>query len=807
MVSYGYLLAFTFPIMKTTFLLSVIALLMFSAPIDGTSSVANIQLQNRPADSSRIITVDYPPATAREGVRMNIPTPPAEHPRLFFRKKDIPALVRKSEHALMRLPWDKIRQAAIRQTDGSLKTDDAMQNLDNDVRDAIEAKALLYAFTKDPRMGREAVDAVLNFYRTLKIDLSRHDICRVVGRAILTGSVVYDWCYDLLSDAQKETLIGRMETLAVSGLEVQWPEMVQGSVTGHGSEAQLARDMLACGVATYDEKPVIYERVAGRILAEFAPARKFFYPASYHHQGSSYGPYRFLWDMWATFIFDRMGYPQIFGADQAKVPYRFIYLRRPDGQLLRDGDDFIEAQNAFGKYWLTGSVELAASYFADPVLMGEAIKQGRIGQTADYLFDYLFFNPDVQPQFDKSHLPLTRYFDEPLGAMIARTGWDDGLDAETAIAEMKIGTMNFANHQHLDAGSFQLYYKGPLAPESGVYEGKKGAYGSEHFKNYYQRTIAHNTMLIYDTNEKFLWQGQEVINDGGQHFPNGGREPLNLDMLQNGKYESGKVLAHHYGPDDVKPEYSFIKGDLTKAYGQKVDGFTRSFVFLNFDDQDVPAALVVYDRVTSTNKEFKKYWLLHSVEEPVIDGATTEVQRTEKGYNGKLINTSLLPLDSNREVTKIGGRGQEYSVFGQNFDQPFRNPGKNSSDSAMWRVQISPRSSAAEDHFLNVMQVMENEGTAAPLRVELLKQGQLIGAGVGNRVVFFSADESLLKNRHNITLRGDRMSRVLVTDLEEGHWSVARAGDTKKLLKTLVNESGVLYFEAAGGEYIISRIR
>src|SRR5690606_31454722 len=111
-----------------------------------------------------------------------------------------------------------------------------------------------------------------------------------------------------------------------------------------------SRDMLACGIATYDEKPEIYNLTAGRILAEFVPARKFFYSASYHHQGTSYGPSRFFWEMWSTILFDGMGYPDIYGTDQGKVPYRWIYMRRPDGQLFRDGDGYKEKVE-FGTYW------------------------------------------------------------------------------------------------------------------------------------------------------------------------------------------------------------------------------------------------------------------------------------------------------------------------------------------------------------------------------------------------------------------------------------------------------------------------
>lgn len=83
--------------------------------------------------------------------------------------------------------------------------------------------------------------------------------------------------------------------------------------------------------------------------------------------------------------------------------------------------------------------------------------------------------------------------------MIARTGWD----ANSVIAEMKINEQFVGNHQHMDGGSFQIYHKGPLAIDAGAYSGSSGGYNSSNNKNYFKRTIAHNSLLVYDPDEKF----------------------------------------------------------------------------------------------------------------------------------------------------------------------------------------------------------------------------------------------------------------------------------------------------------------
>jgi heparin/heparan-sulfate lyase len=688
-------------------------------------------------------------------------------------------------------------------TDGYLPLGN-IQNNNIKVRDAIEAKAFMYAVYNNDELGKGAVNAVLHYFATLKIDKKTPDVTREIGRAILTGSLVYDWCYPLLSSAEKITLVGRMETLATQ-MEIEWPLIKGSSVTSHTAEAQLARDMLALGIATSNEKPIIYNRIAGRMMAEFVSARNFFYPASYHHQGSAYGAYRFYWDMFTTFIFDRMGYPNFYGKEQQNIPYYFIYSRRPDGQLIRNGDDYNEQFMPFGKWWGLGQGALlySGSYFKDPVVLNEAFKERKPGESPDYLFDFLFFDINATDTTDtKASLPLTKYFTAPLGAMIARTGWDDGIRSNDVVATMKVQEYNFSNHQHLDAGSFQLYYKGPLAVQSGIYQGNNGGYGSEHFKNYSQRSIAHNTMLVYDSSETFAWHGNPIVNDGGQPFPNDAHEPENRNELLTQGYKTGTVLAHGFGPDSLKPDYTYLKGELAEAYPKKIKSFQRSFVFLNLNNTEVPAALIVFDRVQSASKNFKKTWLLHCVEEPAINQNITTTQRSSKGYNGKLVNTTLLPLSNNLSITKIGGLGNEFTVNGQNYPQQII-AANNSWDSAVWRIEVSPKTPAETDYFLNVMQVMDYNGNIKPLSCKAIKTPKLTGAVLGDRMVLFSKDGQIINDNFDLDINSNSPLKVLVTDIQNGKWKVVSTSNKNQQSFIIESTQQLLYFKVSSGQYKI----
>src|SRR5574340_12414 len=145
--------------------------------------------------------------------------------------------------------------------------------------------------------------------------------------------------------------------------------------------------------------------------------------------------------------------------------------RRADGQLLRSGDGQSKAPKLRSL--------LCASYYGDPYVLADYLKEPGIDPMSK-IFEFLWADPDLKPR-PVSELPLSRYFGGPYGWMVARTGWDEN----SVVAEMKTNIYNFVNHQHADAGAFQVYYKGPLAIDSGVY----ATYGSPHHANYHKRTI------------------------------------------------------------------------------------------------------------------------------------------------------------------------------------------------------------------------------------------------------------------------------------------------------------------------------
>ncbi|CAG7639778.1 heparin/heparin-sulfate lyase HepB [Paenibacillus allorhizosphaerae] len=669
-------------------------------------------------------------------------------------------------------------------------------NYSASLKNAIEYNAMKYLLLGDAASGRLAIRAVLNFMDTAVY--AGLDTFRPIGDTIHAASVTYDWCYPLLSAEEKTALIAKIKTLAAQ-MEMGYPPTKGGAVTGHSGENMLMKDLLAAGIAVYGDDPEIYNVSAKRFFGEFVPARNFWYLSGMHHQGDSYGfGVRLMPELWAQWMFARMGYPGVFADEQRDVLYRALYMRRPDGQLLRDGDSSWQNSYAPGAYWKISSPIplLAASYYKDPYLQGEFLREHTMG--SNLFVEILFADLDVSAK-PVDDLPLTRYFGFPYGTMIARTGW--GMDGNAGrvsdvVAEMKIGNYQYGNHQHLDMGSFQLYYKGGLAVDSGMYQGVYGAYGSEHDNNYYKRTIAHNAMLVYDPAERFY---NNWANDGGQRkLP----EANKLDDLLGKNYYGGVVVGHQYGPDPVAPEFSYMKGDLTGAYSDKVEQFKRSFLFLRLQDEQHPAAMIVYDKVVSADPNFKKYWLLHSMEEPEVSGNTTTIVRSEGGYSGKLVNETLLPAASNALIEKVGGPEHEFDVFGTNYMQvPAKPAGQQTVEAGAWRVQISPKAPVETDRFLNVMQVLDNGGTV-PLAATAVESERMTGAAIADAVALFSKSGDRESGSVSFSVYGDRQLHFVVTDLAAGSWKISRGGE--ETLGEVSAEGGVLYFDGQPGAYTLT---
>ncbi|MDD4198748.1 MAG: heparinase II/III family protein [Paludibacter sp.] len=757
-----------------------------------------------------LINISNLPAQAMPDVKWQtidgvyMPVPPKIHPRLYLRAEHVAGLSERIKDPVLKKVWSDLQKLRQDRTPEEIpETKDWRFYFDTKgLLTRVELSALDYLMTNDSTYARAAIDMIAD---TLETAIYPHisDISRAIGRLMVSGSIVYDWCYDQLTPAEKTRFVNAFVRLAKM-LECGYPPVKDNSIVGHASEWMIMRDLISTGIAIYDEYPEMYHLAAGRFFREHLPARNWFYPGQAYHQGMSYLNVRFSNDLFALWIFDRMGVGNVYHPAQQYILYDMIYKRRPDGQIMPGGD-----VNYTRKRQATYSLPslLAGSYYKDEYINYEYMRDPRVDNHSK-IFELLWRDTKLGVR-KPDDLPLTRYSGFPFGWMIARTGWG----TESVIAEMKINEYNFLNHQHHDAGAFQLYYKGPLAIDAGTYQGSSGGYNSLHNKNFFKRTIAHNSLLIYDPDEKFPASGYGgadksdfVTNEGGQRLPNNWRPAATLDELLSGNFKTGEVLAKSFGPDSVKPEYSHLKGDITQAYSSKVKEVKRSFVFLNLKRTDMPATLIVFDKIVSANAGFKKTWLLHSIEQPEIKGNRITIGRTKDGDSGVLVNTMLLPNKDNAKITPVGGKGKEFWVSGVNYPNEPRDGQDEANERGAWRVEVSPLRASTEDYYLNVMQVTDAKQKMI-CDVKRIEGDKIIGVQLADRVVTFSKNMNLISSDYKLKVTGNNTFKFVITDMEQGLWQVSKNG--KVYIKSLTVQKGehVLHFSGKKGTYRFVRLK
>ena len=754
--------------------------------------------------------------------------PPDEHPRLLFRKSDIERIKSNLTHEQNIDAYNNLLKNAEHSTDGKMaeiKYGDA-SNMNTNVSLKIEANALLYQLTGDESYGYKAIEVSKNYMESAMVDATNDSSTgRTMMWGIWSASLCYDWCYDLLTEEDKNFLIYYM-LFNTRFSEVSYPPVKYGvytgnsEINGHILEFQMLGAMMALGVAAYDEIPDYYNMIAGRIEQYIVPAANVFNQSAMYSEGSNYGMYRHYYEVLNNYIYKAMGYDNVYD-EEGLSALGYMYIRQPDGEMFGVGDDYNNYKNGYSNdynaytYFLLGNM-LGNAYFKTEYWrtnMNEVKTSTVPGHITPAM--WLIIN-DVDVPCDKSfrNFPLTTYTGDDSGYMFARTNWDEGYDSSAAMCLMNLKTHYIGGHEHKDVGHFSLYYKGLLALDSGIYQGKaftdsKGksvtsvGWGNTEHRAYAIQSIAHNTVLVYDPNEQLSAYDSPYFStiDGGQKWSAGQLIVKTLD----GYYDEGKaadVLGYNWGPDLREPVYSYMKGDLTNAYTDKVENFQRSFMFFNFKDDTYPAALIVFDSVRSASPTFKKTWLLHSEEEPVIDGNSVTITRDTIDYDGRLINQTLMP-DNGFAINKIGQDYDGVSKYLVGDTLYEMKPQSDTAEAGNWRIEISPTSAEKQSYFLNVLQLSDNDDSIAPLESKLVENtDEYVGVEINGHVAYFRKDGLSKKKDFSIHPGDSDEERFFaVTGVGEGIWTVYDEDGNIVAEETVYDGHDSLSFSASGANF------
>ena len=287
--------------------------------------------------------------------------PPAEHPRLMLRKEDIKRIKTASAGSVAEKLFSELCQFKIE----GLGAEPARGTYHLKEYLALEARALKSLLDDDAELGRETVEILLSLLRNVVV-YDDYMKARFSGHLIFVAAEVYDWCYAQITPREREEIIAVCESLAEKNFEMGYPPSKQAAISGHGSEAQLLRDLLAFAIAVYDERPDIYDFCAGRLFEEFIPAYETVFAGEFHPQGPCYGAYRYSWTMWFGLLIYSMSGKRVLPQCMLSVADSLTYLRRSDGEVMRLGDDYNESKALYThKHPFFVPMFLAAAYSGD----------------------------------------------------------------------------------------------------------------------------------------------------------------------------------------------------------------------------------------------------------------------------------------------------------------------------------------------------------------------------------------------------------------------------------------------------------
>jgi hypothetical protein len=669
--------------------------------------------------------------------------------------------------------------------------------------DDLPGWALTYLVSGDESFARKAVESL----RTTPLPTKGGSN---VYMAYMGRSLAFDWLYGFagFDAALKDRVAGELVEGAQRMLALQsLANPDQASYHNHTvRELALAVFALAAveGHPSVEARAAPMREKAARALDNILETTDLVNPEGGYHESMDYmritwAPLALMAELRRTTTGDDPA--RRFGVFRSMGP-TYLYKVLPDGSTARDDD------NEFPHLDAVDSVVLgyAVHRFKDPFAAWFLQKSGWLPAPWRIpVLEFLWKDDTVVPRdpaaTTAAEVPREKRF-PGIDHVILRDGW--GPDATWI--EFSCGPY-FAKHDHLDTNQFQIYHRGNLALDTGADYTETE---SPHYLNYYRRTVAHNTMLVYQPGETFFWGENKwtAANDGGQRmdssrFWNSVRSLKDWSHTRD-LWDRGHVAAF----DPVPGRYTYVRGDGTGAYHpSKVERFVRDLAWLPH-----ARVLFVLDRVRSTDPSLRKAWLLHGVSEPKVEGGgagkpigqggtsyTNATIVTFEDGKGRLRVHSLLPAD--RDVIARGGQGWEFWTpgdqyggawgSGQNWplDPPEGGPlpddpylkkmwltfwgddmqklspsNRRSVVPGSWRIEVSPKAGARDDVFLSVLEI--GDRGAAPLRIDPIAAGKgLAGAVVAGEAAVLLATGPAPLTEGEATLPDTPSAFLLLTGL------------------------------------------
>lgn len=506
------------------------------------------------------------------------------------------------------------------------------------------------------------------------------------------------------------------------------------------------------------------------------------------------------------------------------------YGPEPKKTLGRGGD--MPTGQAYPNRQVRPYVDAVARVYGDPILAawGRSLEAEWpfVGGSGTYHPVHRYALPLDLPM----DLPAARLDDLPpgriwspaeLGHVIARSGWSN----EDAVIGYRAGKW-FTGHQHADQGHIDIWRRGPLAVDGGVYAG----WGSEHREAYYMRTAAHNTLVVCREGETFHEHPslQESVNDCGQRIVTYTGCAQCMQSVAEWRSHVGAGLHFEAGRIDAYEDagaYTVVASDLTAAYNTptyasagnepKVEVVQRDLAYLR------PDLLVVVDRVrTVTGSGSPPEALWHLPTRPAIADATVVAGTADNGIvaaasgdftvdNGTGGRLAVRALHPSAVLRAVGGPDYRYFVDGANRSGSAAPHEGAPAEPGLWTVRAS--SASGGELLVHALTITNTEGSPwEPVTAERLQRFEARGVAPAVGVVLAHHDRQRVVVRSGAVPRGAVAFadlavpagpiELLLADLTPGAvYRIVRPGAPD--VDARAGRAGALWLGSAGGDRLV----
>lgn len=747
-----------------------------------------------------------------------VPTVRRERPRLFVPEEYLPAVKARARGPLRKIYLGRVRKDCDRRYD----EERIRATLRNPNYLFSRTLALLTCFRVE---GKRAYMEKATVLARRIVESGDGPTARDWRVRIQCLAVLYDWLHDVLPATERN----RIQTDLAARYERHRHaldnknEFVSGYNHFTTASLLIAALSLCDGSGTYEKE---FQRAYKQWQGIIDVARHVAADGG-HHLGWVYGRSYATRLAWVSEALTTATTTDVFATEEpwlSQLGYHFVHGQRPDATFFRVGDSSRKIHVDVTKD--VQCLGLLSRRYKDPHLAWfaaqalETCYQNRsLAKDPDFVFALLFFDP-LLARSPPSTLPLVRAFPR-VGNYTMRTGW--GPD-DTAVLFRAMPWYHF-NHEHRDFGSFLIYHRGGLAIHGSAYlAGKKTShYRGSHLLNYAWRTVAHNTITVFDPGERFCSPtGPEHAscvgknnwaNDGGHKIRSRANDdvpvphfqPRNVKDIKDPRFAQGAVPTY-----EDQDAFTYILADGTKAYRRdKVKLFERHFFFLKKVKGWRQPVVIVFDRVSARRPEFKKTWNLHTVEIPEVKNnffVTENKTRVRLGgnpsvhpddfwyqYSGKLYCETLLP--ENPRIEFIGGAGKEFWVNGENYPAGIREVDR-VLEPGIGRIEVTPTTPRETDLFLHVISPTSlSDKTPRPEAKRLATDGDA-ALRVADHVLVFPRKGETSACSYALD-HGEKLEHIIPSLSASKSYIVSRNG--KRIAGKRSSPQGVLTFSSLRG--------